>query len=229
MSSRTPESAVVDARGLRYAVRQRLILDDVDLEVLPGAATAITGPSGSGKTTLLMCLAGLLPTASGRVRIAGQEITQLSSRQRAAVRLSHIGLVYQFGELLQELSPIENVALPALLSPTHRKDAFSRAGQLLRDLGIADLAGADTSTLSGGERQRVAVARALVTKPVVVLADEPTGSLDRAAADVVSDLLFELPKQYNVGLVVVTHNQRVAGRADQQLELDSGVLSVMPG
>ncbi|WP_328822302.1 ABC transporter ATP-binding protein [Micromonospora rubida] len=217
----------VHARGLRYSIADRVVFDEVDLEVSSGGSMAVMGPSGSGKTTLLMCLAGVLPLSAGQVRIGGTELTTLTPKARAALRLKSVGVVYQFGELLPELTPLENVALPALLAAVGRRRAHSRAADLLRDLGVGDLADAPTATLSGGERQRVAVARALITEPAVMLADEPTGSLDRASADIVADLLFGLPEQYGCALIVVTHNDRIADRAEHRLSLDSGHLTTV--
>lgn len=211
--------SAIEARSLVYEIGRRRILDGVDLTVDRGRSVALTGPSGTGKTTLLMCLAGLLPPTAGQVRVDGDDLTSLSPAARAALRLRRIGIVYQFGELLPELTPLENVTLPALLRGTRRRQAHDKARALMDDLGIGPLAGGSTATLSGGERQRVAVARALVTDPAVVLADEPTGSLDRAGADIVAELLFGLPGTYGCALVVVTHNSDVAARADRELSL----------
>ncbi|OKI87236.1 ABC transporter ATP-binding protein [Micromonospora sp. CB01531] len=209
----------MEARRLRYEVNDRVILDEVELAVSKGNSTAIVGPSGTGKTTLLMCLAGILKVKAGIVRIDGDELTSMKAAARAAVRLRRIGLIYQFGELLPELSPIDNVALPALLAGVRQRSAYGRSRHLLAELGVETLAEAPTAALSGGERQRVAVARALVTEPTVVLADEPTGSLDPVATDVVANLLFDLPKTHGCALVVVTHNDAVAVRADDVLRL----------
>lgn len=222
------ETSTVRAEALRYAVAEREIFSDVSFDVPSRTSLAVTGPSGTGKTTLLMCLAGILPVAGGRVWINGQELTSLPPRARSALRLRSVGLVYQFGELLPELTPLENVTLPALLNSAPRRASYERGKTLLHDLGVGELADAASATLSGGERQRVAVARALITRPGVILADEPTGSLDSASGQVVSDLLFDLPRRYGCALIVVTHNDRVAARADQQLALDAGRLTAMP-
>jgi putative ABC transport system ATP-binding protein/lipoprotein-releasing system ATP-binding protein len=216
------ETPAIHASDVQYRISGTTVLDGVDLKVGHGESVAITGPSGTGKTTLLLCLAGLVPIDAGRILIDGMDLRTLNSRAKAALRLRHIGIVYQFGELLPELTPIENVALPALLGGVGQRQATMKARELLDDLDVGALAGASTATLSGGERQRVAVARALVTDPTVVLADEPTGSLDREGADVVADLLFSLPGRYRCALVVVTHNDAVAARADRALALRSG-------
>lgn len=182
------------------------------------------GPSGCGKTTLLMCIAGLLPISSGVIRFADVEMNRLRVKQKTALRLSQIGIVYQFGELIPELTPVENVAIPGLLAGLGRSEARRQAMGLLDELGVVDLAGAQTATLSGGERQRVAVARALINQPSVLLADEPTGSLDEQATTLVADLLFDLPKRHGCALVVVTHNPLIAERADDKLRLHAGRL-----
>ncbi|WP_223874647.1 ABC transporter ATP-binding protein [Salinispora fenicalii] len=205
-------ASTVRAEALCYAVAEREIFADVSFDVPSQTSLAVTGPSGTGKTTLILCLAGILPLADGRVWINGQELTSLSPRTRSALRLRSVGLVYQFGELLPKLTPLENVTLPALLDSAPRRASYERGKTLLHDLGVGELADAATATLSGGERQRVAVARALITRPGVILADEPTGSLDSASGQVVSDLLFDLPRRYGCALIVVTHNDRVAAR-----------------
>lgn len=219
------QEAAVVAEGVSYAVAGRALLDQVDLAVPARESLAITGPSGSGKTTLLMCLAGMLPIAHGRVRIAGTDITALRPAQSAALRLSKVGIVYQFGELIPELSPLENVAVPLLLAGRGRRTAYDRAADMLAQVGIDRAAETPTPNLSGGERQRVGLARALVTQPAVVLADEPTGSLDSGTAEVVADLLFGLPERHGCALIVVTHNPAIAARAEHQMALDAGKLS----
>ncbi|RST06755.1 ABC transporter ATP-binding protein [Streptomyces sp. WAC05374] len=190
----------------------------------PGESVAVTGPSGSGKSTLLSCLAGLHRPRTGSVRVCGTDIAALRPAKAAAWRLNTLGFVYQFGELLPELSALENAALPLLIAGKGRREAYGRAGRLLRELGVGKVADSPAGVLSGGERQRVAVARALSTRPPVVLADEPTGALDEHATDDVCALLFGLPVQYGCTLVVVTHNPVVAFYADRQLTLRDGTL-----
>ncbi|MEU3405221.1 ABC transporter ATP-binding protein [Streptomyces sp. NPDC006670] len=228
MSSSLPaavtSTAVLSARGLRYQVGGRTVLDGLDLEVPPGTSVAVTGPSGCGKSSLLNCLAGITLPSAGTVTVAGHDITAASPSRRAALRLAHVGMVYQFGELLPELTALENVALPALMSSARPREVYRRAEELLGELGIAGLRTSPTATLSGGERQRLAVARALIASPDVILADEPTGALDGKAARAVAELLFALPGQRRCALVVVTHAPAVAERADAVLTLVGGKL-----
>ncbi|MFL0025967.1 ABC transporter ATP-binding protein [Streptomyces sp. NBUL23] len=210
--------------GLRHRLGERILLDGVDLDVQPGESMAITGPSGSGKSTLLMCILGLIKPDRGSVRIDGRELTGLPARQLAQVRREHIGMVFQFGELLPELTPVENVALPVLLGGGEHNDAYKRAAGLLMELGVPD-AGTPTGLLSGGERQRAAVARALITEPRVLLADEPTGALDPEAREAVADLLFAVSQKRGCALLVVTHDPVVAARAGCTRQLEAGVLA----
>ncbi|MYT12312.1 ATP-binding cassette domain-containing protein [Streptomyces sp. SID4951] len=209
--------------GLRYEVADRVLLDGVDLQVCAGESAAVVGPSGSGKSTLLGCVLGLIRPAQGQVEVAGQDVVRMRQRALERHRSRHMGVVFQFGELLPELTPVENVALAALLGGTPSNQAYERAETLLRDLGVP-YDGAPTGQLSGGERQRTAVARALINQPAILLADEPTGALDRATRDSVTKLLFDVPKRWGCALVVVTHDIEVADRADRCLELTGAAL-----
>ncbi|GGX19691.1 ABC transporter ATP-binding protein [Streptomyces chryseus] len=222
MSGKPPPALEVSA--LRYETPGRVLLDDVELHLAQGESAAVTGPSGSGKSTLLSCLLGLIRPAAGRITIAGTDIGRLSPRRLARHRRDTTGMVFQFGELLPELTPVENVALAALLAGTGRKDAFGRARQLLDDLGVPAV-GTPTADLSGGERQRTAVARALVNRPTLLLADEPTGALDERNRENVADLLFSLPGRWGCAVLVVTHDVTVAARADRRYALSDGVLT----
>lgn len=210
---------------LTFNVGERVLLDGVSLQVEKGHSVAIMGPSGTGKTSFLMCLAGLLQPAHGAIEVGGEDLAIVSPRRRAQIRLRNIGIVYQFGELISELSPRENVALPALLLGTPKRQAYERATSILQKLHVDELADATTAHLSGGERQRVAIARALINEPLLVLADEPTGSLDSDTAREVSDVLFALPKRQRCALVVVTHNREVGRSADSLVHLESGSLT----
>ncbi|MFE9362120.1 ABC transporter ATP-binding protein [Streptomyces sp. NPDC006978] len=218
---------VLVATGLRYEIPGRTLLDGAALTLSAGQSVAVTGPSGSGKSTLLMCLLGLLPPKSGRIEVSGQDITRMRPGRLAKHRRDSIGMVFQFAELLPELSPVENVALAALLAGRKRDEAFSRAEELLEELAVAGVRETATADLSGGERQRVAVARALINEPSLLLADEPTGALDEETRDSVATLLFSLPKRWNCGLLVVTHDVHIAERADSHMVLRQGHFHVM--
>ena len=184
----------------------------------------LCGPGGTGKTTLLTCILGLTKPQGGRISVAGEDVTAMSGRRLAHHRRKHIGMVFQFGELLPELSPVENVALAALLAGSDRRTAYGAARAMLADLGVP-LDDRPTGHLSGGERQRTAVARALITGAPLILADEPTGALDHATRDSVADLLFELRKRRRCALLVVTHDQAIADRADRRFDLIHGRLA----
>ncbi|MEU5899096.1 ABC transporter ATP-binding protein [Streptomyces venezuelae] len=208
----------LELSGLACRVPDRLLFAQVDLRLRTGESMSVTGASGSGKSTLLMCVLGLVKPDAGSVRVVGADVGRMSARALARHRRDNVGMVFQFGELLPELSPLENVALAGLLSGMRRTEAYERAAELLDDLGVPT-SSSGTETLSGGERQRAAVARALINDPPLLLADEPTGSLDRAHRDAVADLLFELPRSRDCALLLVTHDPDMAGRADRQVTL----------
>ncbi|MFF0630787.1 ABC transporter ATP-binding protein [Streptomyces sp. NPDC004296] len=214
---------VLNISGLHYAIADRVLLDGLDLQVGAGESAAVVGPSGSGKSTLLGCILGLNRPQQGRVEVAGQDVVRMRQRALERHRSRHMGVVFQFGELLPELTPVENVALAALLGGAPTGEAYERAEGILRDLGVP-YDGVPTGQLSGGERQRTAVARALINQPKILLADEPTGALDRVTRDAVSELLFDVPRRWDCALVVVTHDVEVAERADRCLELTGAAL-----
>lgn len=200
------------------------ILDAVDLHLERGEAIAIVGASGAGKSTLLHILGALDRPSSGAVRLGGHDVSELSDEALAAMRNRHVGFVFQFHHLLREFTALENVMMPALVGTSDLASARERARGLLAEVGLEHRETHRPRQLSGGEQQRVAVARALVNDPLVLLADEPSGNLDKRTSGRLHDLLFELRERRDLSLVVVTHNGDLAGRADRILELDAGRL-----
>jgi len=201
------------------------VLRGISLRINDGEIVSIVGPSGAGKTTLLNIVGTLESADSGSIRYDGTEITSLRGSRLARFRNENIGFVFQFHQLLPEFTAVENVAIPALIGGLGKRAAMQRAQELIERLGLAERAGHKPSQLSGGERQRVAVARALVNNPRVILADEPSGSLDTRNKQELHDLFFTLRDELRQTFVIVTHDEALAKRADRCLHINDGELS----
>ena len=201
------------------------VLDNLTLQVDKGQSIGIVGASGSGKSTLLHILGGLDKPTSGRVSLMGQDLSELSQKQLSRLRNQHLGVVYQFHHLLPEFSALENVMMPLLIGKRPKEQARERALLMLEKVGLKDRVLHRPGELSGGERQRAAIARALVTDPACLLADEPTGNLDRKNALNILDMMMELKQELGTALVVVTHDDEMAARFDRVLNMTDGALS----
>ncbi|MBP1137797.1 putative ABC transport system ATP-binding protein [Arthrobacter sp. PvP023] len=230
MSTIDTLSPILSARGLHHSFGQTRALRGIDLDVQRGEVLAIMGPSGSGKSTLLHCLAGVLVPTSGTVAYTPPQrqtpvvISALAEPKRARLRLTDFGFVFQFGQLLPELTAVDNVSLPLLLGGAKRLEATRRSADLLDRLGLDGLGGKLPGDLSGGQAQRVAVARALVSSPAVLFADEPTGSLDSLASENVLTLMLELVREVGTTVVIITHDARTAAYADREVIVRDGAI-----
>lgn len=221
--------AILAGMGLVKRFGQTEALRGIDVEVGRGEILAVMGPSGSGKSTLLHCLAAIIRPDAGSVTFDGARIDSLGDGARTTLRRRSFGFVFQFGQLVPELPAIENVALPLLLDGVGRQEAQARAADLFPRLGLEGLEGRRPGEMSGGQAQRVAVARALVTNPGVVFADEPTGSLDSLAGEQVMELLTDAARASSTAVVLVTHEPRIAAYADREVVVRDGRIATVSG
>ncbi|MFJ6048073.1 ABC transporter ATP-binding protein [Streptomyces sp. NPDC092307] len=218
----TPAGSLLAATDLRKAYGTTTALDGAEFSIHAGEVVAVMGPSGSGKSTLLHCLAGIVPPDSGSITYAGRELTSMNDAERSELRRTEFGFVFQFGQLVPELTCVENVALPLRLTGVKRKDAERTALRRMEQLQVEDLGAKRPGEISGGQGQRVAVARALVTGPRVIFADEPTGALDSLNGELVMQLLTEAARSANAAVVLVTHETRVAAYSDREIVVRDG-------
>ena len=224
-----PGKSIIEIRDLRKTYRRAgqelTVLDGINLDVPDGAFEALMGPSGSGKTTLLNLIAGIDSPTSGSIRVAGEEIARLSESQRAGWRARNIGFIFQFYNLMPVLTAFDNVELPLLLTQLSRRERRERVETAMTLVGLADRTDHYPNELSGGQQQRVAIARALITDPTLVVADEPTGDLDRSTAEEILGLLERLNRELGKTIIMVTHDPKAASKAHRIVQLEKGVLA----
>lgn len=228
MNNQQSNQAVICCENLsKYFIdgdRKIHIFEDLNFAIEAGETVAIMGASGAGKSTLLHLLGGLDTPNAGEIIIQGQALSKQNAKQRGLLRNQHLGFVYQFHHLLPEFSALENVMMPLLIGKTSKNKARIKATEILTQVGLAERLTHRPAQLSGGERQRAAIARAMVTSPACILADEPTGNLDEKTAMAVMDLFIDLKNQLNTALVLVTHDQKVANMMEKQYVLKQGAL-----
>ncbi|MEU7181024.1 ABC transporter ATP-binding protein [Streptomyces celluloflavus] len=225
----TPPGSLLEARTLHKSYGPTPALDGADFTIHPGEVVAVMGPSGSGKSTLLHCLAGIIRPDSGTVRYGEHNLTTMNDARRSALRRSDFGFVFQFGQLVPELTCVENVALPLRLAGAKRAAAEARSLEWMERLEVAEIGAKRPGEVSGGQGQRIAVARALAGAPRVIFADEPTGALDSLNGERVMALLTEAARDTNAAVVLVTHEARVAAYSDREIVVRDGVAREMAG
>ena len=219
---------MISLRNITKSFGSLRVLKGIDLDIARGHVVSIVGPSGAGKTTLLQIMGTLDRADSGRLTIDGNDVSRLSGAALSAFRNSHIGFVFQFHQLLPEFTALENVMMPAFIGGVGRREARTRAEELLRYMGLEDRAGHKPAELSGGEKQRVAVARALVNRPKVVFADEPSGSLDTKNKEELHRLFFDLRDSMGQTFVIVTHDESLAAMTDRTIHIQDGLIIDTP-
>ena len=215
---------MIDIKGIKKSFGSLEVLKGIDLTIQKGEVVSIVGPSGAGKTTLLQIIGTLDKPDAGTVHIDSVDVTTLSQKKLSDFRNRHIGFVFQFHQLLPEFTALENIMIPAYIAGTSNKAARQRAEELLQFMNLSDRANHKPNELSGGEKQRVAVARALVNNPAVILADEPSGSLDTKNKDELHQLFFDLRDQFGQTFVIVTHDEHLAGITDRTIQMRDGLL-----
>ncbi|WP_329317677.1 ABC transporter ATP-binding protein [Streptomyces sp. NBC_01262] len=221
----TRSTPLIEALDLTKTYGATQALRGASLRLDPGEILAVTGPSGSGKSTLLHCLSGIVRPDSGSVRYGGEQLDQASETRRSELRRSEFGVVFQFGQLVGELTALDNVALPLLLAGASRKAAQEGAGEWLERFGVRGQAGLRPGEMSGGQAQRVALARAMVTRPRAVFADEPTGALDSLAGEQVMTALVHAARESSTAVLLITHDAQVAAYADREAQVRDGVVT----